>query len=395
MSEGDMNVEMETASEDEIGRLSVSFNRMVKDIKKSLGEVHEKSRIAETAAKEAEEAKAGIQAQQEYMASNTKALLHEMEKFSNGDLTVGLKTEKNDEMGKLILGFNDSVKNIKNMLEHVLLAVEATASAANEISSSSEQMSSGAQEQSAQTSDVADAVGQMNKTIFDTAKIVTGAAGLADKASSDARKGRKKIEQTKTGMEKIVAAAKETGVIINSLSRKTDQIGEITQVINDVADQTNLLALNAAIEAARAGEQGRGFAVVADEVRKLAERTSKATGEIAATIKTIQEEAKRADKSMGAAEKAVEEGMVMTAEVMTVLEEILESSKGVNDAITQVAAASQEQSSAAEQITKNIEGISSVTQESAAGIQEIARAAGDLSDLTINLQQLVNKFKIG
>ncbi|MCU7526696.1 MAG: methyl-accepting chemotaxis protein, partial [Ignavibacteria bacterium] len=207
-------------------------------------------------------------------------------------------------------------------------------------------------------------------------------------------KGAKKINDTKKGIEKIVVSSEETSRIVASLSKRSEQIGEITQVIDDIADQTNLLALNAAIEAARAGEQGRGFAVVADEVRKLAERTTKATKEIAETIKAIQDEAKDADSSMGEARIAVEAGMKLTEEVAEVLSEILKGALKTTDVVLQVAAASEEQSSAAEQISKNIEGISSVTQQSAAGTEQIARAAEDLNRLTVNLQEIVAGFKI-
>ncbi|HEX3074447.1 MAG TPA: methyl-accepting chemotaxis protein, partial [Ignavibacteriales bacterium] len=207
--------------------------------------------------------------------------------------------------------------------------------------------------------------------------------------------GAEKIEETNKGINRIVVSSKDTANIITSLAKKTEQIGEITQVIDDIADQTNLLALNAAIEAARAGEQGRGFAVVADEVRKLAERTTKATKEIADTIKAIQKEAKNADDSMVTATHAVQEGMDLTNEVAVVLNEILTGSEKVSSIVTQVALASEQQATAAEEISKNIEGISSVTQQTSSGIQQIARAAEDLNRLTVNLQELVTQFNTG
>ncbi|MHB9041660.1 MAG: methyl-accepting chemotaxis protein, partial [Melioribacteraceae bacterium] len=187
---------------------------------------------------------------------------------------------------------------------------------------------------------------------------------------------------------------KQSAETVQTLGKSSDQIGEIVQVIDDIADQTNLLALNAAIEAARAGEQGRGFAVVADEVRKLAERTTKATKEIATMIKQIQKDTEGAVQSMSRGTEEVEKGKVLADKAGQSLKQIISGAQDVVDMSTQVAAASEEQSSAAEQISKNIEAISNVTQESAAGVQQIARAAEDLNRLTVNLQELVLRFKI-
>jgi len=332
---------------------------------------------------------------QNYLARSTSALLVEMNKFADGDLTVEVVPEKeNDDIGILFNGFNKSVKNIKEIVENVTAAVQATASASNEISSSTEEMAAGAQEQSAQTTEVAGAVEEMTKTIIETTRNSGHASDAAKNAGLIAKEGGKVVGETIDGMNRIAEVVKKSADTVQVLGKRSDEIGEIVQVIDDIADQTNLLALNAAIEAARAGEQGRGFAVVADEVRKLAERTTKATKEIATMIRQIQKDTEGAVVSMQQGTEEVEKGKALAEKAGQSLEQIITGAQDVVDMSTQVAAASEEQSSAAEQISKNIESISSVTQQSAAGVQQIARAAEDLNRLTVNLQELVSRFKI-
>jgi len=336
-----------------------------------------------------------IKETQNYLSRTTNALLSQMSKFAEGDLTVSVVPEKEgDQIGKLFDGFNKSVQNIKLIVENVIAAVEATASASTEISSSSEEMAAGAQEQSTQTTEIAGAVEQMTKTILETSQNSSRSAEAAKNAGSIAKEGGKVVQQTVEGMNRIAEVVRKSAETVLALGKGSDQIGEIVQVINDIADQTNLLALNAAIEAARAGEQGRGFAVVADEVRKLAERTTKATKEIAVMIKQIQHDTSGAVESMSKGTDEVEKGIALADKAGKSLKEIIVGVDAVVDLSTQVAAASEEQSSAAEQISKNIEAISTVTNQSAAGVQQIARAAEDLNRLTINLQDLTARFKI-
>lgn len=181
---------------------------------------------------------------------------------------------------------------------------------------------------------------------------------------------------------------------MEELGKSSDQIGHIIGVIDDIADQTNLLALNAAIEAARAGEQGRGFAVVADEVRKLAERTTTATKEIAQMIKSIQDETKLAVTAMEQGTKQVEEGVSSTAKAGESLQEIIRMSEQVGEMITHIATAATEQSSATEQVNNNMDQIARLVKESAVGAQQSAKACQDLSGLALDLQKMVGEFKL-
>jgi methyl-accepting chemotaxis protein len=391
VTKGNLDVNIIAYHKDEIGNLSNSLKAMVLSIRKGIEELNKEKagveRKVEQAVKESEEHK-------NYLTQSVEKMLVEIKKFSEGDLTINLKAEKDDDIKKLYDGFNKSVKNISSLIVNVTEAVQATASASTQISSSTEELAAGAQEQGTQTTEVASAVEEMTKTIIETTTNATRASESAKTSGNIAHEGGKVVSETIAGMNKIAEVVTQAAETVKELGSNSDKIGEIIQVIDDIADQTNLLALNAAIEAARAGEQGRGFAVVADEVRKLAERTTKATKEIAAMIKQIQKDTSNAVVSMEKGMEEVNSGKQLAEKAGESLNQIINSSKEVIDNITQVAAASEEQSSAAEQISKNIESISSVTQQSSSGTQEIARAAEDLSRLTDNLQNLVSRFKI-
>ena len=314
--------------------------------------------------------------------------------LAKGDLTARIEGQYQGEHALIKDSINEMGESLDRAMQEVGEAVSATASASSQISSSSEEMAAGAQEQTSQAAEVASAVEEMTKTIVENSKNASGTAGTAKEAKGAAEAGGKVVEETIAGMRQIADVVKKSAGTVQELGKSSDQIGEIIGVIDDIADQTNLLALNAAIEAARAGEQGRGFAVVADEVRKLAERTTKATKEIAGMIKKIQVDTKGAVASMDEGTKKVDEGIALADKAGVSLHEIVGISQKVTDMVTQIAAASEEQSSASEQISKNVEGISSVTAETAQGVQQIARAAEDLNRLTANLEQLVAKFKL-
>jgi methyl-accepting chemotaxis protein len=314
--------------------------------------------------------------------------------IDNADLNTQFNTTREDEMGQLQNSFDRFVGSIRNTLIQVSETATSVASASAQISSSTEEMAAGSQEQTTQSEEIARAVEQMAKSIAVNSENAGEAAHTAEKAKSAAEQGGKVVSDTVSGMKQIANVVRESAGTIQNLGKSSDQIGEIIGVIEHIADQTNLLALNAAIEAARAGEQGRGFAVVADEVRKLAEQTTKATKQIAGMIQQIQSDSHGAVRTMANATKQVDEGIVLADHAGVSLHEIVEISQKVTHMVSQIAVANEEQSSTSEQISKNMEAIASVTQQTASGTQQIARAAEDLNRLTETLQSLVNQFKL-
>ncbi len=314
--------------------------------------------------------------------------------LATGDLTIRVNNEFKGDYQIIKNSINQVAESLSSTIHNVSQAVLATASAANEISSSSEELASGAHEQTQQISEVARSIEEMTKTIIENTRNTSIASETAKLAGSKAQEGGEAVNNTIKGMIKIADVVKHSASTIDALGRSSLEIGEIIQVIDDIADQTNLLALNAAIEAARAGEQGRGFAVVADEVRKLAERTTNATKEIASMIKKIQMDTSEVVESMEQGNVEVEEGKKLAHQAGDVLKEIITQAIKVDDISGQVAVSSEEQSSTAEEITKTVEVINNVISQSATGTEQIAKSAEDLSRLTQNLEIIVSKFKI-
>ncbi len=340
----------------------------------------------------------------EYVNGFIQNLLNGFDRFSHGDLTFSLEladSSKIDNEGiiqyesRLINGFNETIVKVRDTISQVIKAVDQTTGSSNTISSSIEQMAAGSQEQSVKTSEVATAVEEMTKTITETAFNASSASDLAKESGNIAKEGGEVVVNTVDGMNKIAEVVLEASGTVKELGKNSGQIGEIIQVIDDIADQTNLLALNAAIEAARAGEQGRGFAVVADEVRKLAERTTKATKEISQMIQSIQKDTAGAVSSIEVGTLEVQKGKDLVNKASLALTRIIQGADKVVDVINQVAAAGEEQSATAEQISRSIEGINQVVNESAGGIQQISEAAFEMNGLTENLRDLVSHFNIG
>ena len=391
VSTGNLDIHVEKNSNGEIGSLANDFNEMVKNIKKTRVELLREKQSVE---KRIEEAVAEAEDREKYLSESVERMLEKMQKFASGDLTVICIPSKDDEIGKLYHGFNAVVQNMKNMISHLTESIQATASASAEISATAEVMASGSKEQNNQTIEIADAVQKMTTRILENTNNSLNASQSANEAGEIAKEGGQVVEETIKGMNRIAEVVENASQTVKELGKSSNKIGEIIQVIEEIADQTNLLALNAAIEAARAGEQGRGFAVVADEVRKLAERTTKATKEIGMMIKQIQKDTQGAVNSMEQGTVEVNTGKELAKKSGESLEKIINGFEKVVEVVNEVASVSEEQSENAEHISQSVETISSLSLESSVGAEQIAQATEDLNHLTENLQDLAQQFII-
>ncbi len=312
-----------------------------------------------------------------------------------GDLTKRVPVGSgSDEIAGLARDFNLFIQKMHGAVSLVSQATNRLASSTIELSATADNVVRAAEGQESRAVQSASAVEEMTMTASDVARNSTEAARIAQETAETARSGQEVMTQTVTGMQQVSEAVGQAANIITTLGRSSDQIGEIVRVIEDIADQTNLLALNAAIEAARAGEQGRGFAVVADEVRKLAERTTKATKEIGDMIRQIQQDTKSAVASMDQGTNQVGQGVELankTGEALSKIHSMINSTAGM---ILQIASAAEEQSNATRQIAGDLEAMTQTTRQTSSGIAESAQACHELRTLAGDLQNTVSAFKV-
>jgi methyl-accepting chemotaxis protein len=331
---------------------------------------------------------------QQYLEHNVIEVLTAMERFSGGDLTVALTVEKDDSIGRLRAGFNTAVVNIRTIVKQVRDVLDSTVQTSRQIHTQTMELSRGAEEQISQTLLVAGAAQQMAQTVSGAAHNIAEASEMAQKSGSEAHEGGRIVRDTFAGMDEIVSTVGTSARTVEALGRSSEQIGAITRVIEQIADQTELLSLNAAIEAARAGRHGRTFAVVAQEVQRLAERTAQATSEIAKVIENNQREVEVAVTAMARVGGQVEQGRQMVDKAGSALDAIIENAERMLGSIQQVRASSEEQSATSQHITANIETISQVTHAAVTGNQTIAESVQELSALIEDLQTRVATFHL-
>ncbi len=312
----------------------------------------------------------------------------------DGDLSHRLEYLKQDEVGEMCRAFNGFLDKLTEILSTISRSAEKLTSSGGALFSTAEMMAGNADSVAGQTSTVAVASEEMAATSNDVAQNCALAADGSHRASESALAGSSVVQETITVMNSIAERVKESAGTVENLGAQSDQIGEIVGTIEDIADQTNLLALNAAIEAARAGEQGRGFAVVADEVRALAERTTKATKEIGTMIKSIQQQTREAVNSMEEGVNEVERGTVEAAKSGQALEDILEQINAVSMQVNQIATAAEEQTGTTNEISNNIQMITEVIQGTAEVAKDSASAAGELAELAEELRKIVGTFRL-
>ncbi|MDR3054221.1 MAG: methyl-accepting chemotaxis protein [Zoogloeaceae bacterium] len=312
----------------------------------------------------------------------------------DNDLQLRVDYHSSDEVGEMTAAFNAMMGKLQSALRGIQTSVGEVSNAVESLSTAAQQVAQSSASQSSSTSAMAASVEEMTVSINTVSNSAGDAQVMAQHAGEVASEGSDIIKRTAAEMSAISESVSAASKVIQALGEESEQISSVVQVIKEVADQTNLLALNAAIEAARAGEQGRGFAVVADEVRKLAERTAQSTGDISAMIGKIQVAAKEAVGEMERVVSQVGEGQVLAQQAHEHIQTIHGETSKVSSAITEISNALKEQSQASSDIAKHVESIAQMTDENNAAAEETASGATRLNQLAGEVNSEIAQFKV-
>ncbi|MEM0549857.1 methyl-accepting chemotaxis protein [Aeromonas jandaei] len=325
-----------------------------------------------------------------------QAVVAQANAIAAGDLTHQLERQHigRDELGMLAKASLKMQDNLRGLIEEVVAAVTQLGTAIDEVSAVSEQSAKGIQSQQQEISLVATAMTQMKATVADVAGNTETASSSASSANALARSGNQDVQRSLVAITRVAEEIEQAGTLVTELERESAQINVVVDVIRGIAEQTNLLALNAAIEAARAGEQGRGFAVVADEVRTLAGRTQASTGEIVAIIETLQARANQAKEVTGQSCEMIRQCVDQSEQTSNGIQQIEEAVAQIADMAIQIASACGEQDAVSDELGRNVERINESANEVALGADHTARACLELSQLAVGLKQTIGRFRL-
>ncbi|SDS12372.1 methyl-accepting chemotaxis protein [Pseudomonas granadensis] len=316
------------------------------------------------------------------------------ERVAAGDLTHNLVSLRRDELGQLQRSMQSMTQGLRELIGGISDGVTQIASAAEELSAVTEQTSAGVNNQKIETDQVATAMNEMAATVQEVARNAEEASEAAVAADQQAREGDKVVGEAIAQIERLAAEVSHSTEAMGELKRESDKIGSVLDVIKSVAQQTNLLALNAAIEAARAGEAGRGFAVVADEVRSLAQRTQKSTEEIEELIVGLQNGTQQVATIMDNSRTLTDSSVELTRRAGGSLESITRTVSAIQAMNQQIAAAAEQQSAVAEEINRSVLNVRDVSDQTSAASEETAASSVELARLGTHLQTLVGRFKV-
>lgn len=314
--------------------------------------------------------------------------------IANKDLSQNFKVSGRDEAAAMLAAISQMQNNLKDTLTHISDSSTQLASAAEEMAAVTEESSRGLVKQNDEVNQAATAVNEMSAAVDEVAVNAAEAADASGRAQQLTKSGLENVKRTLGAIQALSSYVESTGEQIQTLSSRAQDISKVIEVIRAIAEQTNLLALNAAIEAARAGEQGRGFAVVADEVRALAHRTQQSTQEIEQMIGSIQDDSLQAVKAMVESQKMADEATSVAQLASESLEEISQSITMINERNVLIATASEEQAQVAREIDRNLTSIRDLSTQSAAGASQTASASGEVSNLAVGLNRVVQDFKL-
>jgi methyl-accepting chemotaxis protein len=331
-----------------------------------------------------------------------KAVVTPTEKIRNAvkqieydnNLKLRVDYKSTDELGEMVQAFNSMMDKLQSSFQDIQKRMGEVNGAVANFSTAAQQVAASSASQSSSTSAMAASVEQMTVSINTVSNSASEAQGLAQHAGETSNEGGKIIDRTSAEMSAIAATVAQASQVIQALGAESEQISAVVQVIKEVADQTNLLALNAAIEAARAGEQGRGFAVVADEVRKLAERTAQSTGDISSMVGKIQVSAREAVGEMDRVVRQVDAGKTLAQNAGTCIQTIRDEANKVSQAVTEISNALREQNQASQDIAKHVESIAQMTDENNAAAEDAAGGAKQLDQLSRDVSATVAQFKV-